>query len=238
MPLGSDREDSQLANAPTTLHRHRGALLDLAEWAQVDVAGDEPDGVIVARVLAADAKPLETLSLRGLRLLAALSGLRRVEHDSRRTLLRRIRRARGWRASLRTHRRRIMGSVLSRLLHGETDEPRAQDELRANRERVKQRIQDAGVVGGLTGELRGAADTYIADKLDEIELRINRKLDEIDLRLRAWRDREVAVRLKLLKMTLVVSILVALISLGYDYWRPQASATANSAIHNVADGEN
>ncbi len=81
--------------------------------------------------------------------------------------------------------------------------------------------------------LRGAADSYIAAKLDEIEARVDAKLDEIEQRidhkmlelhrqLRQARDRELRHRLRLLKITLVFTVLVAALSLGYKllvkYW--------------------
>jgi hypothetical protein len=74
--------------------------------------------------------------------------------------------------------------------------------------------------------MRGAADNYIAAKLDEIEARVDTKLDHVEQRidakmielhrqLRKMRDRELRHRLRLLKITLIVTVLVALLSLGY-----------------------
>ena len=51
----------------------------------------------------------------------------------------------------------------------------------------------------------------------EIEARIDRKLDEIDRRLGEWRDREITNRLKIIKITLIASVFVLLLSLGYNY---------------------
>ena len=78
-------------------------------------------------------------------------------------------------------------------------------------------IENVGVVGGIAQKLRGAADLYVREKLDEIERRIDSKLDEIDRRLGEWRDQEVRNRLRIIKITLVTAIIVAVISLGYDY---------------------
>jgi len=77
-------------------------------------------------------------------------------------------------------------------------------------------------------KLRGAADEYIAAKLDEIEARVDTKLDEIeqridakinslDAQLRQMRDQELRHRLRLLKITLIFTVLVALLSLGYKW---------------------
>ena len=68
---------------------------------------------------------------------------------------------------------------------------------------------------GSPGRIRGVADDYVREKLDEIEARIDQKLDEIDQRLAEWRDREIANRLRIIKITLIASILVALLSYGY-----------------------
>ena len=76
--------------------------------------------------------------------------------------------------------------------------------------------------------LRGAADNYIAAKLDEIEARVDAKLDHVETRidakmaelhhqLREMRDRELRHRLRLLKITLIFTVLVAVLSLGYKW---------------------
>ncbi len=76
--------------------------------------------------------------------------------------------------------------------------------------------------------LRGAADSYIAAKLDEIEARVDAKLDHVETRidskivelhrqLREMRDRELQHRLRLLKITLIFTVLVAALSLGYKW---------------------
>ena len=76
--------------------------------------------------------------------------------------------------------------------------------------------------------LRGAADSYIAAKLDEIEARVDAKLDHVEGRidgkmvelhrqLREMRDRELRHRLRLLKITLIFTVVVALLSLGYKW---------------------
>jgi hypothetical protein len=81
---------------------------------------------------------------------------------------------------------------------------------------------------GVAENLRGAADGYIAAKLDEIEARVDQKLDAIESRidrkivelhthLAEMRDRELRHRLRLLKITLIFSALVAALSLLYNW---------------------
>ena len=77
-------------------------------------------------------------------------------------------------------------------------------------------------------QLRGAADEYIAAKLDEIEALVDAKLNHVEQRiddkilelhrnLREIRDRELRHRLRILKITLIFTVLVALLSLGYKW---------------------
>lgn len=77
-------------------------------------------------------------------------------------------------------------------------------------------------------QLRGAADSYVAAKLDELEARVDEKLDHIEGRidekivelhkqLAQMRDRELRHRLRLLKITLIFTVLVALLSLLYKW---------------------
>lgn len=85
-----------------------------------------------------------------------------------------------------------------------------------------------GVLHDVAEKLRGAADGYVAAKLDEIEARVDVKLDQIEHRIdakivqlhkqiTALRDRELRHRLRLLKITLAITLLVALLSLGYKW---------------------
>lgn len=85
-----------------------------------------------------------------------------------------------------------------------------------------------GMLHTVAEQLRGAADTYLAAKLDEIEARVDEKLDHIETRidqkivelhtqLAQMRDRELRHRLRLLKITLVFTVLVALLSLLYKW---------------------
>jgi hypothetical protein len=79
-----------------------------------------------------------------------------------------------------------------------------------------------------TEKLRGAADSYIAAKLDEIEVRVDAKLDHVEHRidakivelhrqLRVLRDQELRHRLRILKITLIFTVLVACMSLLYKW---------------------
>lgn len=86
---------------------------------------------------------------------------------------------------------------------------------------LRDRIEERGLFGGLADRVRKSADSYVNQKLDEIEARIDRKLDEIDKRLGEWRDKEVANRIRILKITLWASVIVSIISLIYAYLTQQ-----------------
>ncbi|MEL7237798.1 MAG: hypothetical protein AAGK78_02970, partial [Planctomycetota bacterium] len=82
---------------------------------------------------------------------------------------------------------------------------------------LRRNIEERGLFGGLADRVRTSADTYVNEKLDDIERRIDSKLDEIDQRLAEWRDKELANRLRILKITLWVSVAVSVVSLIYAY---------------------
>ena len=82
---------------------------------------------------------------------------------------------------------------------------------------IKEEIEESGLFGGISNRVKKIADQYLNQKLDEIEARIDRKLDDIDRRLAEWRDREIANRIRILKITLWASVIVALVSLIYSY---------------------
>jgi hypothetical protein len=92
-------------------------------------------------------------------------------------------------------------------------------------EKLEKRVN---ILHNVTEKLRGAADSYIAAKMDEIEARvdaklghiekqIDRKILELHKQLAEARDRELKHRLRLLKLTLIFTVLVALISLVYNW---------------------
>ena len=194
----------------------RNALLDVVVWARLPVrrsAGKEELAKLVATINRAR---FDTLSDRSAEFESG-------EGDARETVERRLRRQGGFLARAQRKRRAVVGSMIGRLLEG----ARTEDDYRFLPEEdaaptLKETIQDVGVVGGIAQKLRGAADEYLHQKLNEIERRIDRKLDEIDHRLGEWRDQEVRNRLRLIKITLVTAIVVAIISLGYNYLKARS----------------
>jgi hypothetical protein len=198
----------------------RDAMLDVIRWMRWPVrqsAGKEALAKIIARNRSMD---FEGLSHRGLVVLARLRGRSPEPDATRKDLVKSVRRSEKWAELFQRKRQEWTADLISQVIPGiDEDEKEYKFLPEEQSESAMQRhLEGGGVVGGLTRRLKGVADDYVREKLDEIEARIDRKLEEIDRRLGEWRDREVAHRLKILKITLFVSILVALLSLGYHYF--------------------
>jgi hypothetical protein len=136
--------------------------------------------------------------------------------------------------SFLSHARQVGRDVLSVTLgrFGDSEAPppaKAEDEVGddLSTEGAKSRHR-VGMLHAMAEQLRGAADDYVAAKLDEIEARVDQKLDGIEQRidqkiidlqkhLEALRDQELRHRLRLLKLTLIFTVLVAVLSLVYKW---------------------
>jgi hypothetical protein len=197
------------------LELDREAMLEVVVWARRPVRRSASKEVLARQIAQVPVTGLESLSSRGLDALARLRGVAPEKGETRARLERRLRKTEGWRARLRRARRALAGRVIAQAVEQDS---KAEYRFLPEDEglTLRQQIETEGVVGGIARKLRGYADDYVREKLDDIELRIDHKLDEIDQRLGEWRDREVGNRLRILKLTLIFSILVALISLGYD----------------------
>lgn len=106
--------------------------------------------------------------------------------------------------------------------------PDGRDALETTGTPVELATRRLGMLHAVTEQLRGAADEYLAAKMDEIEARVDQKLDVIEERidrkivelhaqLAEMRDRELRHRLRLLKITLIFTVLVAVLSLVYKW---------------------
>jgi len=221
----------------TLLELERDALLDIVVWARLPVRRSAGKEALAKQIATITATRYDALSDRGLTALARLNDVDVSPHDARDTIERRLRRRIGWWRRIQRRRRRLVGSLITRLIErdGVDEEYRFLPEER-ERSSLTETIVDSGVVGGIALKLRGAADHYVHEKLDEIERRIDRKLDEIDRRLGEWRDREIRNRLRIVKITLIAAIVVAVISLGYDALRARVSGDRRADIGAAGDG--
>ncbi|NIA07461.1 MAG: hypothetical protein GWP14_07490 [Actinobacteria bacterium] len=196
-----------------------GGLMDIMTWAKHPVP-TRPTKLAVAQIILAHKRGhYQGLSHKGLVCLAILRNVKIKNKDSARKIMSRLRRSEGiWGYVLRK-RDKLVGSVLSTLVDAEPqiNGTANQSETLTLQEHIEQR----GLIEGLGSGLRGAADGYISEKMQEIEDRIDYKLDEIDRRLAEWRNRELTNRLRMIKITLAVSVVIALLSLLYTYIREQ-----------------
>jgi hypothetical protein len=201
------------------------ALHDVLRWGRRRVAGDARKPELVREVMTINRDDYDTLSHRGLIAVARLRGIEVDDADHADQIVDRLRESEGFWRKFHRKRRRLLGSMIERLVEAPTAPPPAEsaevETPEETRRRIRSQIEDHGLVGGIASRLRGAADSYIENKLDEIELRIDKKLEDIDRRLAEWRDREIANRLRILRITLAFTLLVALVSLGYNYVKGQ-----------------
>lgn len=125
--------------------------------------------------------------------------------------------------------RDALSVTLGRLLEDPADESRTAT-AGPSEERPVPRSDSLRVntLRSVAEHLRGAADSYVAAKLDELEARVDEKLDHIEERidrkivelheqLAEMRDRELRHRLRLLKITLIFTVIVAVVSLVYRW---------------------
>ena len=217
----------------------RDAMLDIVVWARRPVrrsAGKEELARDIAQIHPAR---FDGLSHRGLVTLARLRGLTSAGDLTRPEIEERLRGMEGFWQRLGRKRRALVGTLLTRLIHEEPDRPEGEyrflpDEVGPS---LRTHIEEEGVVGGIARKLRGVADDYVKEKLDEIETRIDRKLDEIDRRMAEWRDREVSNRLRIVKITLIASVLVAAIGIGYDYLKGRMDTPPQSTATDVREAQ-
>ncbi len=202
------------------LSLERDAMLDIVVWARRPVRQSASKEELAKEIASIRKVDFRGLSDRGLLAFAHLRDVEFQEGEPRERIELRVRSVEPLWDKVIRGRRRVMGSLIGRMIDGtppadKEDYRFLPEEAKCNT--LKQQISEEGVVGGLARRIRGVADDYIREKLDEIETRIDQKLDEIDKRLAEWRDREVANRLKILKITLVASVIVAVLSLGYTW---------------------
>ena len=202
----------------------REAMLDVIRWGRRPVAANATREQLAREIAAIQSMRFAGLSRRGLVVLAQMRGIDAPADLPEPELIKLLKKQEGLLAKLSRKRRAWLGSLVSGLIGDDQREdyqflpPQqgAQPGAGSNAS-IREEIEEAGLIGGITGRLKRTADLYLAQKMDEIEARIDRKLEEIDRRLAEWRDKEVANRLRILKITLWASVIVALIALIYSY---------------------
>ncbi len=205
----------------------REAMLDVIKWARRPIPLNVSREHLAVEIVRIPSMRFQGLSHRGLIVLAQLRGLPVAAGEPVPSIVRKLKKQEGFFSRLNRKRRAMLGSIVSNMIGDSEAEvdyrflpPQnggaAADE-NARSASIKHEIEDAGLFGGIAGRIKKSADGYVNQKLDEIEARIDRKLDEIDRRLAEWRDKEIANRIRILKITLWASVIVSLVSLVYFY---------------------
>lgn len=210
---------------------NREAMLDVVRWGRRPVtinAGKEQIAHEIARIRS---MRFAGLSHRGLIVLARLRGADPDDADPVPLLVRKLKRQEGFFSRVNRKRRSMLGGLVASIV-GESrssadyrflpppsdspgDGPSTVGSVKSPT--IKEEIEESGLFGGISNRIKKTADQYLNQKLDEIEARIDRKLDEIDRRLGEWRDKEIANRIRILKITLWASVIVGIVSLIYTY---------------------
>jgi hypothetical protein len=212
----------------------RDALMDVVRWGRRPVTVNASKEQIAREIARVKSMKFAGLSHRGLIALAQLRGVGIKDGDPVPVLIRKLKQKESVFAKMARARRAALGSMVSKII-GETGTPKDYHYLPPAQNQpegtvppprpttgsipssIKEEIEESGLVGGLTNAIKKSADSYLNQKLDEIESRIDRKLDEIDRRLAEWRDKEIANRIRILKITLWASVIVGVVSLIYAY---------------------
>lgn len=207
-------------------------LVEIVTWAGKPPASTTDRIALVRQVASLRKWTYHRLSHKALVALALLRDLPVQPSDPAEAIVAALHKQGSLRERLRKKRREWMASLIGKVLGNRpapASPPAAADRpaepARDRQNQLEAEIVERGVVRGLASTLRGVTDDYIREKLDEIEARIDRKLGEIDRRLQEWRDREIANRLRILKITLAASLIVAALSFGYNWLKYRVTRT-------------
>ena len=210
----------------------REAMLDVIKWGRRPVTYNAGKEQIAQEIVRIRSMKFDGLSQRGLVVLATLRGLNMTMADPVPKIVKKLKKQEGIFSKINRKRRAMLGAMVSRMIGDDTaddyqflppQQPGPQGERVATTAppapagTIKDEIEESGLFGGIAGRIKKSADSYVNQKLDEIESRIDRKLDEIDRRLAEWRDKEIANRIRILKITLWASVIVGAFSLIYSY---------------------
>lgn len=212
----------------------RDAMLDVVRWGRRPVTATATKENLAQEIARIRSMKFSGLSHRGLVVLAQLRGAAVQGDEEIPLLVRKLRQQEGIFSRVGRKWRGLLGSGVAKMI-GETESERdykylpgpqssptadsaaAASSSSTSSSSIKDEIEEAGLLSGLSNRIKKTADSYLNQKLDEIEMRIDRKLEEIDRRLAEWRDKEIANRIRIMKITLWASVIVGVFSLIYAY---------------------
>ena len=239
----------------------RDAMMEVLNWAGRTSPIGAVNEQLAIEIVDCHSMRFTGLNERGLTVLALLRGVPLRGDESRETIIAALKSQEGLFSKLKRKTRGWLGKRVENILGDETtalpestsaatstERPARPAETKTKPQALKEEMEDSGIFSGIANRVKRQADSYVNQKLDEIEARIDRKLDEIDRRLAEWRDKEIANRIRILKITLWASVIVAAVSLIYSFiqveakqWRTPtrpAPSTTPTSLTAPADSTN
>jgi hypothetical protein len=201
-------------------------MLDVLNWCGRSISPGVSNEQLAIEIVQIKVMRFSGLSERGLVVLSLLRGVPLTGSENREQLIRGLKNQEGFFSKVKRKTRSWVGKRLERVIGDPTTElpppspspaPEPSKSDAPRQQALREEIEESGFFSGIANRVKKQADSYVNQKLDEIEARIDRKLDEIDRRLAEWRDKEIANRIRILKITLWASVVVAVISLVYSY---------------------
>lgn len=229
----------------------RQAMQDVLDWSGKSLPPGAAHEQMAIEIAHLRAMRFSGLSERGLVVLCMLRGCDITGNESRDDLVKALKKQEGFFSKIKRKTRGWLGKRVEKMIGDPTtDAPvptgepinKPTDQTAGVRKQaLREEIEESGFFGGIANRVKKQADSYVNQKLDEIEARIDRKLDEIDRRLAEWRDKEIANRIRILKITLWASVVVAAVSLIYSYvkvemeqWsKPSSTPSTQRTMHTA-----
>ncbi len=164
----------------------RDAMLDVIRWGRRPIPINASKDQLGQEIVRIKSLSFGGLSDRGLVALARLRGVGVAPGDDVPGLIRKLKKQEGFFARLNRKKRSWLGSIVSGLMgedKSETDYqflPPQQGNAAGTgaaapespQPTIREEIEEAGLFGGIAGRIKKSADSYINQKLDEIESRI------------------------------------------------------------------
>ena len=180
----------------------------IVRWAGEEVKDFHAKALLVRRFYRLNFRRTEGLTPDDVRIVARLHGIEFAEDAPPEEIAGKVEAsAKRWTDVLKRASGRVVGYIAKKVAGADDDEMTPPED--------EAKEVSAGLRKGFKAALRFSMDDYIAEKLDEIEARIDRKLDELDRKMDDWRTREVRHRLRIIKYTIIGTVVVAVVSIIY-----------------------
>src|SRR5262245_61092988 len=155
-------------------------LLEIVVWARRPVRKSASKEELCREIARIDRTNYDSLSHRGLVTLARLRGIPADPSENSHDLIDRLRHSDGFWSWIKKKRRSLVGGMIAKWVEGESTGQQGEYQFLPEQEinlpgqprgSLRTHIEEHGIVGGIATRIRGVADDYIKQKLDEIEIR-------------------------------------------------------------------